>query len=72
MGLRQEEGENKLLSEPSWKSPQAHGFVLKWQEKQNTLKRGFGSSPNSSGCREVLKYSKYCQLALTYANELQM
>lgn len=72
MGLGQEEGENKLLSQPSWKRSQAHDFILKWQEKQNTLKRGFGSSPNSSGCREVLKYSKSCQLALTYANELQM
>lgn len=36
--IGQEEGENKLCAGPSWKRSQAHDFMLKWQEKQNTLK----------------------------------
>lgn len=62
----------KFLSGPFWMWSHTHDFILKWQEKQSAQKQGFSSSPNSSGCRELLKCSKYCQLALTYVNELQM
>lgn len=50
--IGQEKGENKLHAGPSWKRSQAHDFILKWQEKQNTLKQSFSNSPNSSGCIE--------------------
>ena len=65
------EGENKLHRGRSWKRSRAHDFTLKWQEKQNTVKQGF--QPQLKWMQaELLKYSKHCQLALTYANELQM
>lgn len=50
--IGQEEDERKLLSGPSWTRSHTHDFILKWQEKQNTLKQGFSSSPNSNGCTE--------------------
>lgn len=70
-GIGQEEAEDKFHAGRSWKRSRAHDFILKWQEKQNALKQGF--QPQLKRVQgELLKYSKHCQLACTYANELQM
>lgn len=70
-GIGQGEGEDKFHAGRSWKRSRAHDFILKWQEKQNTLKQG--SQPQLTRMQgELLKYSKHCQLACTYANELHM
>lgn len=70
-GMGQEEGEDKLHAGHSWKRSRAHDFILKRQEKQNALPQG--SQPQLQRMQgELLKYSKHCQLACTYANELQM